>query len=359
MIPAGVKQPALRWLSVLFLTAAFVYALGLLALPGHALLGALAAGMIVAIRGRAPAVPSVLFRFGQSAIGCLVASSFDGEALREVAGHGILFFSMVLTVFLVCAGMGWMLAKKRVLPGTTAIWGTSPGGASIMTVLSGDFGADSRLVALMQYSRVLMVTFVAIAVARLHGADVSLAQGAARAAPPFAWEGFLVAAALCCAGVAAGGRLPVQSAAILIPLAAGTAVKAVFGMEIAVPWWMLLGANLAIGWSIGFRFTARVLADAYRALPHIVFTFVGMIALCGAAGVGLGYLAGIDPLTAYLATSPGGMDVIALIAVSAGGNAPFVMAVQLARFLVTLATGPRLAAYVAARMNRTEGVTKR
>lgn len=92
--------------------------------------------------------------------------------------------------------------------------------------------------------------------------------------------------------------------------------------------------------------------DGLHALPSIIVTFLGMIILCGAVGVGLGYLAGIDPLTAYLATSPGGMDVITLIAVSVGGNAPLIMAVQLARFLVALLTGPRLAAIVAKRMRR-------
>lgn len=40
------------------------------------------------------------------------------------------------------------------------------------------------------------------------------------------------------------------------------------------------------------------------------------------------------PLTAYLATSPGGADSVAIIAASAHVEISFVMAMQLARFLV-------------------------
>ena len=54
-----------------------------------------------------------------------------------------------------------------MLPGTTAVWGIAPGGASVMMLMSGGFGADARLVAFMQYLRVVMVAAVASLVARL------------------------------------------------------------------------------------------------------------------------------------------------------------------------------------------------
>ena len=46
---------------------------------------------------------------------------------------------------------------------------------------------------------------------------------------------------------------------------------------------------------------------------------------------------GIDPLTAYLATSPGGMDSVAIIAAASDRvDISFVMALQTARFLIVL-----------------------
>ena len=41
-----------------------------------------------------------------------------------------------------------------MLPGTTAVWGSSPGAATAMVLMAEAFGADARLVAFMQYLRV-------------------------------------------------------------------------------------------------------------------------------------------------------------------------------------------------------------
>ena len=56
-----------------------------------------------------------------------------------------------------------------MLPGTTALWGTSPGAASVMTIMAESYGADVRLVAFMQYFRVVVVAVVAALVTKLFG----------------------------------------------------------------------------------------------------------------------------------------------------------------------------------------------
>ena len=57
---------------------------------------------------------------------------------------------------------------------------------------------------------------------------------------------------------------------------------------------------------------------------------------------------GGDPLTAYLATSPGGMDSIAIIAAASRDvNLSFIMALQMARFLFVLFFGPAVSRLVA------------
>ena len=59
---------------------------------------------------------------------------------------------------------------------------------------------------------------------------------------------------------------------------------------------------------------------------------------------------GVDSLTAYLTMSPGGLDSVAIIAASRTVDLPFVMAMQTARFLVVLLTGPSLARFIAKRV---------
>ena len=83
-----------------------------------------------------------------------------------------------------------------------------------------------------------------------------------------------------------------------------------------------------------------------------MLAIAALLVLCGAFAMALAELAGIDPLTAFLATSPGGADSVAIIAASADVDVPFVMAMQTARFLAVLATGPFIARFIAARIPR-------
>ena len=56
----------------------------------------------------------------------------------------------------------------------------------------------------------------------------------------------------------------------------------------------------------------------------------------------------LDPLTAYLATSPGGMDSIAVIAASIHNvDLEFVMALQTVRLFLVIFLGPALARIIA------------
>jgi membrane AbrB-like protein len=75
-----------------------------------------------------------------------------------------------------------------------------------------------------------------------------------------------------------------------------------------------------------------------------------LLAFCGFVAWLLVRLLGIDPLTAYLATSPGGMDTIAIISAASGSvDIAFVMAMQMSRFLIVLLAGPPVARWIANR----------
>ena len=118
-------------------------------------------------------------------------------------------------------------------------------------------------------------------------------------------------------------------------------------MTIELPPWLLAASYAVVGWSIGLRFTRPILVYAMRALPRVALAISALIAICALFGVVLAKLAHVDMLTAYLATSPGGADSVAIIAASSKVDVPFVMALQLARFVIVLVIGPRLARFVA------------
>ena len=79
-----------------------------------------------------------------------------------------------------------------------------------------------------------------------------------------------------------------------------------------------------------------------------MFSILLLMGFCGGIAWLLSHELGIDPLTAYLATSPGGMDSVAIIAAASHDvNLSFIMALQSARLLFVLLFGPALVRLVA------------
>lgn len=78
-------------------------------------------------------------------------------------------------------------------------------------------------------------------------------------------------------------------------------------------------------------------------LPLRLASCLLLIALCAALRVALAHWASIDPLTAYLATAPGGADVVAVIAASSPVDVAFVVTMQVCRLLFVMAVAPDIA----------------
>ncbi len=314
------------------------------------LLGPIAAAIALAQRRTPLRVPPRAFVFAQAVVGCMIARTLPLSLLGEIARSWPLFVVAVGSVVLASAALGWALARWRLLPGTTAVWGSFPGAATAMVLMGEAFGADARLVALMQYLRVLMVGVAATTVARL---SVPLQAGGAS---PFALHealhplAFAATLALAGGGAWIAARLRIPAGALLLPMFAGVALQDTGALAIELPWWLLAACYALVGWSIGLRFTPAILRHAARLLPRVVGAIAVLIALCGGLGWLLARFAHVDPLTAYLATSPGGADTVAIIASGSPVDVPFVMAMQSARFIVVAFCGPALARFVARRV---------
>jgi membrane AbrB-like protein len=98
---------------------------------------------------------------------------------------------------------------------------------------------------------------------------------------------------------------------------------------VVLPCWLVAGAYAGVGWYVGLAFTREVVRYALRSLPILAGSTLLLIVLCAAVGESLRGLIHADPLTAYLATSPGGLDSVAIIALGSGANVPLVLAIQL------------------------------
>lgn len=353
--PNPTNSPRRALSLLLAVTAALVAGLLALGLPAAFLLGAMGAAMIVAGRGATLRMPERLFALAQAVVGCLIARNFTPALFLTIGRHIGLFAGVTLSVLLVSTALGLALARLRLLPGTTALWGSFPGAATVMVLLSGSFGGDMRLVAVMQYLRVVVVAITASVVARLWGLS-----GTAHHAwlAPIAWSSFVVLLPIIVLGGLFGPRLRVPAGALLVPMVVTTVLADVGLVRVELPQPLLVVSYLVVGWAIGLRFTRESFRDAGRALPQVLGTILALVAACAGIGWVLARAAHIDPLTAYLATSPGGADSIAIIATGTSVDLPFVMATQMGRFVAVLLLGPSLARW-AARLTRSNPEPKR
>lgn len=346
------KSQALAWAALIALSVLVVALLELAGLPAALLLGPMAAGIVLAGRAVKPEVPRFAFLGAQGLIGCMIAGSFTASITGVMLANWPLFLGVILAVIASSSTLGWLLARWQVLPGSTAVWGSSPGAATAMTLMAGAYGADMRLVAFMQYLRVLFVAASTSLVARLVAGPSAVPAHSIDWFPAPDWVAFAATLTLAWAGAYAGrlSRLPAGS--LLLPLALGAVLHGTGMMRFDLPPWLLAIAYALVGWNIGLGFTRAILAHAARALPRVTAAILVQLMICGALALLLARLAGIDFLTAYLATSPGGVDSVAIIAASSGVDLSFVMALQTVRVVLVMAIAPRLALLIARRTER-------
>lgn len=337
-----------QWALLILLSALLAAALVALGLPAALLLGPMLAAILLAANGARASLPLTPFFAAQAVIGCMIADKLPISLIGEVARNWPIFVAGVVSVIAAASALGWLLARLRVLPGATAVWGSAPGAATAMTLMSESYGADMRLVALMQYLRVVCCALVASGVARLWGDGAGAPRPAIVWFEPVAPLGLAAVLALAAIGVLAGASRRIPGGAMLTPLALGLVLKGGFAVSFALPPWLLAASYAVVGWGVGMRFTPDILGHAARALPRLLASILALIAICGGFAAVLHYATGVDPMSAFLATSPGGADSVAIIAASSKVDMPFVMAMQMTRFVVVMLVGPLLARFLAA-----------
>jgi membrane AbrB-like protein len=340
----GAARKALTWAALL---AASLLVGGLLqrqGFPAAFFVGAMACAVVFALSGAGLAPPRKLFLAAQSLLGCAVAESVTGAIVVTIAKDWAAVSLITASTILAGGLVGWTLVKARALPGTTAAWGSAPGGASAMVAMAEAYGADARLVALMHYLRIVIVVLTASVVAHLLSGSVPPAVAAAPATLAFGdWPPLLATLALAAGGGFLGYRLKVPAGALLVPMLLAGALHACDLVTFHEPLWLKAAAAMGIGWYVGLGFNRKLLLFAFRLLPRILLSIVLLIGLCALSAWLLVVITHADPLTAYLATTPGGLDSVVLIAMGGEADVALVVAVQTLRLFAVILAGPAIA----------------
>jgi uncharacterized protein len=344
---AGVTaRRALEWTALIVAGAAAAAALQRLAVPAPWLIGPVVVAIVAASSGLVELrVPHGAFAAAQAAIGMLIAQTFTPPVVASIARSWAVMALVVATTIVSAAVAGWVLARFSSIEAETAAWGSAPGGASAMTAMSIDYGADARVVAFMQYLRVTVVVLSASAVARVllpHGAPHPALASAAAFDPLAVLETIAVAAA----GAWGATRLKIPAGGLLGPMVLGAVLHGTGLVRLQLPAPLLDAAYLTVGLTIGLLYTRATVAYVVRVLPQLLASTFVLLALCALSGSLLVATVHVDALTAYLATTPGGLDSVTVIALGSGANVPLVLAVQTLRIFVVVLSGPAIAKFI-------------
>ena len=202
-----------------------------------------------------------------------------------------------------------------------------------MVVMAEECGADGRLVAFMQYLRVVCVAGVAAVIARIVVDSSGAPAPQADWFPAVHWPTFAATAVSAGFGAALGHVTRLPGGLLLGPTVVGAVLRATGVADIELPPSLLVASFAVIGWRLGLVFTRPILTHATRALPQTLLSIAALIAFCGGVAAVLVMELGVDPLTAYLATSPGGLDPAAVIATSSHADLSFITALQTIRIV--------------------------
>jgi membrane AbrB-like protein len=312
-------------------------------LPGGALVG----GMLVAVVGSVVfsarmALPPTAQPGASAVLSAALCSAFQPSAWAALATHWPVALINVVGVVAVAQLVALGLSRLSGVELRTTTLGLMPGGAPAMVALSEQLGADSRLVTLFQYVRLVVVIIVAGIVGRWAG-DVPNLQVATAAALPGAPSPVLAWAITC--GVALGGgwlgvRLKLPAGVFLGPLLVGVPLTFLDVPVGALPPGLLPVAMWLLGVRVGGQFDVSAIHELRRLALAAIAAALGVVAGCVLLAWAWSSLGGVDLLTTYFATSPGGADTVLAIALGTQATLSLVLAVQIGRLLLILFVVP-------------------
>ncbi len=341
----AMNVPLVRsWAVAITGSAVATFLLHAVHLPSPVLFGSLLGGMACALTMRRKvAIPRRAFNVGQALVGVTIGAMVSLAALDRLGRDWPSILAVTLGTLAISVLAGQALALRREVSPTTGAFAMVAGGASGITALAKELGADDRVVTIVQYLRVLLV-LLAMPLLTILVFDAPSGGGALETAAPTRWPAdllYVVASVVIGMVAARWTRLPAGMLLGPLVVAVGLSVSGVLG-AVAVPPVLVNTGYALVGVQVGLRFTRSSLRSIARLLPLAVLLIAVVIAACAAMGLLLSELTGIDRLTAYLATTPGGVYAVLAMAADSGADVTYVLAVQVIRVFAVLLAAPLL-----------------
>lgn len=349
-----------RWAALVVLTVVGTVALGALDVPSPALFAGLLFATVLALLGWGPSrVVKPATAGAQAVIGVVIGLLARPETLATVAADWLPVLLISLGTLLASMGAGLLMGVARGMSPLTGMLALTAGGASGLVAITRELGGDERMVAVVQYLRVGLVTATMPVVAAVvfgagHVGSGGGGDGGAGGAPWYV--GLAVTLACCAVGIPLARLTKVPAGSLLGPMVIALALSlSGLSFDASAPSLLVDVAYAVIGWQAGLRFTREALGTVVRVLPLATGLIFGVVALCAGLGLLLSWATGMTLLEGYLATTPGGIYAVLATAISSGVDVTSVVAVQVLRVILMLIVAPYLARLVGRRFGISPG----
>ena len=328
-------------------TVAVTVPLTTLGVPSAALFAALVVGIALALVNLAPrGVPRLAGLVAQGVLGVYIGTMVHRDAFAPLGPDWPVVVAVAVGTLVLSIVGGAVLGMHRDVSPLTGALALVAGGASGLVAIARELGGDDRVVAVVQYLRVALITAsMPVVVTLVYRAATSQHEAPMSETGTLPWYlSVALMGVIVVAGAAAGRFVRMPGAGLLGPMAITIVLELTglsFGM--AVPAVLVQLGYMLIGWQAGLAFTRESLRAIERILPAALGLIVALNVAAAGFGVVLAKVAGISALDGYLATSPGGIYAVLATAVETGSNVTFVVAAQVIRVLLMLFTAPLVA----------------
>ena len=284
-------------------------------------------------------LPRVWSSLGQWTIGTTLGLYFT----PQVFGHVVRLWPWLVVAVIAALVMGAIGARVMMrfarLDAPTAFFAAAIGGAAEMANPAERHGARVDRVAAAHAMRIAMVVLIvpfALRAAGVHGLDPYVP--ASTVVLPLRLAMLLAITGVCGFALA---RLSITNAWTIGPLLCAAALSIASVDLSAIPRPLVDAGQLLIGCSLGSRFSPDFLEAAPRFIASTIALVVGYLVCAAAVAIAIAWASGMEPGTAILATSPGGIAEMSLTARNLALGVPIVTAFQAVRLIAVVMTiGP-------------------
>ncbi|MBN2760290.1 MAG: AbrB family transcriptional regulator [Rhodobacteraceae bacterium] len=292
--------------------AALFWAIGF---PAYVLTGPAAAVSIVTLLGLPTHIPNLLRDAVFILIGLSIGSTVSPEVLTTALTWPISLLILTATLVAIVIAARAVLAKAFGYSRTTATLAAMPGHLSFVLALSTDLKADVPRVALVQTVRVLLLTLLVPVLIVLWGVEgTSRLADAGHIAPTLLLVLFPLAIAL---------GLGFKHLQVPAPLLIGAMVVSAIGHGSdltpgIMPPFLTVIAFICMGSLIGTRFRGFDRASLPGALLAGTVTTLIACAIAALGALAASALLGLPAAALLLAFAPGGVEIMAALAIETG-----------------------------------------